>query len=73
LAIFHGAIETFQKRGVRAVFTEIYFDPVYSGMALFGDLDGELRNHGFRLHGIYSLTAGTDGHLDFGNALYYLE
>ena len=56
---------------MRAVFTEVNFDAVYSGMPLFADLDVELRNHGFRIHGIYSLTAGVDGHLDFGNALYY--
>lgn len=73
LAVFRGAAGMFQKRAVRAVFTEVYFDPVYTGMPVFADLDGELRSHGFRLHGIYSLTAGSDGHLDLGNALYYLD
>ena len=73
LAIFHGASESFQRRAVGAVFTEVYFDPVYTGMPVFADLDRELRSHGFRLHGIYSLTAGSDRHLDFGNALYYLD
>jgi len=73
MAIFRGAAGIFEKRAVRAIFTEVYFDPVYAGMPVFADLDVELRNHGFHLHGIYSLTAGSDGHLDLGNALYYLE
>lgn len=71
-AVLIGAEEMFGKRAIRSVFIEVYFEPVYSGMALFTDLDTVLRNKGFGLYGLYSLTPARqgDGHLQFANALY---
>ena len=60
----------FSRKAIRAVFVEVYFDPVYEGMPLMWDLHAQLSEFGFRLHGLYSLYAGQSGLLSFGNALY---
>ena len=70
--VFKGAQEMFSRRAVRSVFVEVYFDPVYEGMPLMWDLHAQLGEAGFRLHGLYSLWAGKNGLLSFGNALYIL-
>jgi Methyltransferase FkbM domain len=71
-AVFRGAEGLFQKRAVRNVFTEVYFNPLYVGMPIFADLDAHLKAKGFRLHGIYSLTPSYEGHVLGGNAFYRL-
>lgn len=71
-AVFRGAEGLFRKRAIRNVFTEVYFNPLYSGMPLFADLDAILKAKGFRLHGIYSLTPSYEGYVLGGNAFYRL-
>jgi FkbM family methyltransferase len=68
--VFRGAQGMFSRGAVRSVFVEVYFDPVYEGMPLMWDLHAQLGEVGFRLHGLYSLYAGGNGLLSFGNALY---
>lgn len=68
--VFRGAQEMFSRGAIRAVFVEVYFDPVYEGMPLMWDLHAQLSNFGFSLRGLYSLYAGRSGLLSFGNALY---
>jgi FkbM family methyltransferase len=70
--LFAGAAEMFRRKAVRFVFTEVYFYPVYETMPLFCDLQRQLQSFGFRLHGLYSLTRGASGNVEFGNALYEL-
>lgn len=70
--LFAGAAEMFRKKAVRLVFTEVYFYPVYETMPLIWDLHRQLDSFGFRLHGLYSLTRGAGGNVEFGNALYEL-
>jgi FkbM family methyltransferase len=72
LAVFRGAEEMFRRRAIRNVFTEVYFSPAYSGMPLFSDLDKALKDKGFILYGLYSLTPACEGYLLNGNALYRL-
>jgi hypothetical protein len=72
LAVFRGAEGMFQRKAIRNVFTEVYFNPLYSGMPLFSDLDAALKDKGFTLYGLYSLTPAREGYLLFGNALYRL-
>jgi FkbM family methyltransferase len=73
LAVFRGAEEMFRRNAIRNVFVEVYFNPLYSGMPLFSDLDAALKDKGFKLYGLYSLTPACEGYLLFGNALYRLE
>lgn len=68
--VFNGAKAMFSRGAIRAVFVEVYFDPVYEGMPLMWDLHAQLRDFGFVLHGLYSLNAGHKGTLSFANALY---
>jgi FkbM family methyltransferase len=70
MKVFHGAREMFKRRAIRLVFTEVYFRQLFDGMPLMWDQHAELLGHGFRLHRLYSLTAGRDGSLDYANALY---
>jgi FkbM family methyltransferase len=68
--VFKGAQTMFSQGAIRSVFVEVYFDPVYEGMPLMWDLHAQLQEAGFCLHGLYSLNAGGNGRLSFGNALY---
>jgi len=68
--VFKGAQKMFSQGAIRSVFVEVYFDPVYEGMPLMWDLHAQLSEFGFRLYGLYSLYAGKNGLLSFGNALY---
>jgi FkbM family methyltransferase len=68
--VFMGARAMFSRRAVRSVFVEVYFEPVYEGMALMWDLHAQLCESGFRLAGLYSLRRNGMGFLSFGNALY---
>lgn len=45
--------------GIKIIFTEVCFKPIYHGQALFWDIDGFLRDHGFRRVKIHFGTVGT--------------
>jgi FkbM family methyltransferase len=55
---------------IRLVYTEIMFNQLYEGGAVFADLDAELRACGFRLHDIYKPRYNPAGMLMWGNAIY---
>ena len=55
---------------VKLVYTEIMFNQLYEGGAVFADLDGLLRGLNFRLHDIYKPRYNTEGMLMWGNAIY---
>jgi FkbM family methyltransferase len=52
------------------VYTEIMFNSLYEGGAVFADLDAELRACGFLLHDIYKPKYNEAGMLMWGNAIY---
>ena len=61
-------------KGIRCIYTEVNFVPLYEGSALFGDVDSILRQHGYRLHNLYNLaTKEQDWQLNGGDALYVLD
>jgi FkbM family methyltransferase len=72
LAVFRGTEKMFRRKAIRNIFVEVMFSPMYSGGALFCSLDALLRQKGFRLCGLYSLSPDHDGWLLFANALYRL-
>lgn len=53
-SIFRGAARMFSRRAIRFVFMEVCFRPQYVGMALFQDLDADLKRAGFRLYRLYA-------------------
>jgi len=55
---------------VRLVYTEIMFNNLYEGGAVFADLDAELRACGFLLHDIYKPKHNASGMFMWGNAIY---
>ncbi len=59
------------RRGIRCIYTEVSFVPLYEGSCLFGDVDALLRQHGYRLYNLYHLaTKRRDGQLNGADALY---
>ena len=69
LAALRGAARLLTT-SVKLVYTEIMFNALYEGGAVFSDLDGLLREHGYRLHDIYKLKYNAQGMLMWGNAIY---
>jgi FkbM family methyltransferase len=52
------------------IYTEIFFNPLYEGGALFSQIDLLLREYGFNLYNIYKPKASADGMLLWANAIY---
>lgn len=69
LAALRGARELLTT-SVKLVYTEIMFNSLYEGGALFADLDRLLRECSFRLHDIYKPKYNDQGMLMWGNAIY---
>lgn len=69
LAALRGATRLLTT-SVKLVYTEIMFNSLYEGGAVFADLDGLLRERGFRLHDIYKPKYNAQGMLMWGNAIY---
>jgi len=69
LAALRGATRLLTT-SVKLVYTEIMFNSLYEGGALFADLDRLLRECGFRLHDIYKPKYNDQGMLMWGNAIY---
>lgn len=69
LAALRGA-RSLLTTSIRLVYTEIIFNSLYDGGAVFADLDAELRACGFLLHDIYKPKYNASGMLMWGNAIY---
>ncbi len=69
LAALQGATRLLTT-SVKLVYTEIMFNTLYEGGAVFADLDTLLRGRGFRLHDIYKPKYNAHGMLMWGNAIY---
>ena len=52
------------------VYSEVWFNPVYEGGALLGDIDAFLRPYGFWLYDIYKPKYSPDGPIQWANALF---
>ncbi len=57
-------------RTTLAVYTEIFFNPMYEGGALYSEIDLFLREHGFSLFNIYKPRTDRNGMLDQANAIF---
>ncbi len=53
-----------------AIYLEVNFERFYSGAPLFAEIDGLLRDSGFRLRSFHENRLGADGALAYANALY---
>ncbi|MBU0545040.1 MAG: FkbM family methyltransferase [Proteobacteria bacterium] len=62
--------ENVLKNSVLAVYTEILFNPLYEGGALYSDIDLCLRNYGFVLYDIFKPKYNSNGLLMWGNAIF---
>lgn len=58
------------KSSVLAIYTEILFNPLYDGGALYSDIDLCLRNYGFVLYDIFKPKHNSNGLLMWGNAIF---
>jgi FkbM family methyltransferase len=58
------------RDSVILVYTEILFNPIYEGGALYSEIDLCLRDCGFVLHDIFKPKYGPKGTLLWGNAMY---
>lgn len=68
-AALRGAQRTL-RTSTLLVYTEVLFNPLYEGGALFGELDALLRDAGLVLYNIYKPKSDERGLLLWGNAIY---
>jgi FkbM family methyltransferase len=68
LKAMKGAVETLKD--TRLIYTEIFFNPMYEGGAIYSEIDLFLRSQGFNLYNIYKPRADETGMLDQANAIF---
>lgn len=69
LKAMKGAEQTIRK-DVLAIYTEIFFNPMYEGGAIYSEIDVFLRTCGFSLYNLYKPRADSRGMLEQGNAIF---
>lgn len=69
LAALRGARRTLDEQ-VLAIYTEVCFNPLYDGGALFSQIDQQLRESGFLLYNIYGPRQDERGLLLWANAIF---
>lgn len=69
LLAMRGATQILES-SVLLVYTEVYFNPMYEGGALFGEVDQFLRERGFVLYNLYGLRSDKNDMLAWGNAIF---
>ena len=69
LKALRGARKTLET-DVMLVYTEVMFNPMYEGGALFGQIDLLLRERGFLLYSLYRPTSDDNGLLIQANAIF---
>jgi len=55
---------------VRVIYTEIFFEPLYTGAWLFSELNEFLSDHRFKLCGLSNIVHAIDGDLVQANATF---
>jgi len=68
-AALRGAEETLRGQTL-LVYTEVLFNPLYEGGAIYSEIDLLLRESGFTLFGLYKPRADGRGALAWGNAIF---
>lgn len=68
LKALKGAVETLKDTVL--IYTEIFFNPMYEGGAVYSEIDLFLREQGFSLYNIYKPRADHNGMLDQANAIF---
>lgn len=69
LCALRGASELLE-RSTLLVYTEILFNPLYEGGAIYSEIDQFLRSHGFILYDIFKPRYDGKGLLMWGNAIF---
>lgn len=69
LMALKGATKTLAESTL-AIYTEVFFNPMYEGGAIYSEIDLFLRGQGFGLYNIYKPRAHPDGMLDQANAVF---
>lgn len=72
LTALRGAAETLSST-TRLVYAEVFFNPLYEGGAMFGDIDAYLRQFGFRLYNLYKPRADQRDMLLWANAIFFRD
>ena len=72
LMALRGATSTLTET-TRLIYTEIFFNPMYEGGALLGDLDRFLRDYRFVLYDLYKVKYADNGALSYANAIFAHE
>ena len=72
LSAMRGAMKTLQSSTL-LIFTEIMFNPLYEGGAIYSEIDLCLREAGFRLYNIYKVNEDANGGLVQANAIFIHE
>jgi FkbM family methyltransferase len=70
LRAFRGAAHMFSSSTV-LVYTEILFNSLYNGGAIYSQIDLCLREYGFVLYDIFKPKYGSNGLLMWGNAIFF--
>jgi FkbM family methyltransferase len=69
LRAMKGAEQTIRDQ-VLAIYTEVFFNPMYDGGAIYSEIDLFLRSCGFSLYNLYKPRADRGGMLEQGNAIF---
>ncbi|MBT7162339.1 MAG: FkbM family methyltransferase, partial [Victivallales bacterium] len=69
LRAMKGAEKTI-RNDVLAIYTEVFFNPMYEGGAIYSEIDLFLRGCGFSLYNLYKPRADGRGMLEQGNAIF---
>jgi hypothetical protein len=66
--VLAGALQILDR--VRVIYIEVFFEPLYSGAWLFGEINEFLSGRGFKLCGLSNIVHAVDGDLVQANATF---
>jgi len=69
LRALRGAVRVLQSSTL-LVYTEIWFNPVYNGGAIYSEIDLFFREYGFALYDMFKLKYNPNGLIMWGNAIF---
>jgi len=69
LKALRGAVGVLE-RSTYLVYSEIWFNPIYNGGAIYSEIDLFLRDHGFVLYDIFKPKYNPKGLIQWGNAIF---